>query len=474
MVWVIFALMTAAAVGALLLPLWRGSGHAMPRAAYDLEIYRDQLAEVERDLARGLIAEQEARAARTEIARRALAAGSPASEKPEAETPRRAAPVLALAAAGVAPLIAIVLYLQVGSPGLPGQPLASRIAQVTAEGARRDEELLGQLVARLREQPDDLQGWLLLARSYATLGRPQDAVEAWRQVRRIAPDRPEFAGALGEALVQAADGTVTPEALALFESVMRVDDEDPRGRFYVGMARAQAGDSRTALQMWTDLVAISPPDAPWLPVVRTQIARLASEAKIDPATLAPSTEAAALAERNAAAAPPQAPPAERPAGADAEAIARMAPEERQQMIRSMVDSLAARLETQPDDVEGWRRLGRARRVLGELDKSVEAYAKAATLAPRNIDVLSDYAGALFERVPRGEKLPEDFVAVMRRILDVDPNHGDALWFVGLAEAEAGRRAAAVALWQRLVERLPPGSKEHHEVQAQIDRLKRQP
>lgn len=465
MLWIIFSLMTAVAVGALLLPLWRRVAPSQPRAAYDLEIYRDQLAEIERDLARGLIGEAEAKAARTEIGRRALAAG--AIDEPSSQAaPRRPGWTLAFVSAAIAPLIAILLYVQVGSPALPGQPLAARLKETASEGAKRDAELIAQLEVRLRERPDDLQGWQLLARSYATLGRPEDAVAAWRHVLRIAPDRPEFAGALGEALVQASSGTVTPEALTLFESASMADSNDPRARFYIGLAQAQAGESRAALQTWTDLVAISPADAPWLPTVRAQIMRLANEAKIDAATLAPSAEAKAQAERDAAAAPP--------AGSQADAIARMPAGEREQMIRGMVDSLAARLETQPDDLEGWRRLGRARRVLGELDKSIDAYAKAAALAPDNVEVLSDYASALFDRVPRAERLSADFVAVMRRILDLDPNHGDALWFVGLAEAEAGRRAAAVALWQRLVERLPAGSQERQEVQAQIERLRQAP
>jgi cytochrome c-type biogenesis protein CcmH len=462
MLWVVFTLMTAAAVAALLLPLRRRVSQALPRAAYDLEIYRDQLAEVERDLVRGLIGEAEAKAARIEIARRALAV-SAASEAAVAVAPRRAAPNLAFIAAALAPLIAILLYVQVGSPGLPGQPLATRLADAASDGARRDQELIAQLEARLRETPDDLRGWQLLARSYTTLGRTQDAVRAWREVRRLAPNNPEFAGALGEALVQAADGTVTPEARTLFDAATRQDANDPRARFYIGLAQAQAGESRAAVQTWTDLVAISPADAPWVPTVRAQIARLAGEAKIDPTTVAPSPEAKALAGRNTAAAPS--------AGGDAEAIARLPAPEREQMIRGMVESLAARLEVQPDDLEGWRRLGRARRVLGEIDKSIEAYAKAAALAPQDPEVLSDYAGALFEKVPRGEKLPAEFVAVMRRVLELDPNHGDALWFVGLAEAEAGRRAAALALWQRLAERLPAGSQERREIQAQIDRLK---
>jgi len=462
MIWAVFMAMTLAAAGALLLPFLRRPREEASRAAYDIEIYRDQLAEVERDAKRGLIDEMEARAARAEIGRRALAADSTGSTKAAPVAASPAMPMAVLALAVVAPLGAFVLYLDLGSPHLPGQPLAQRHAD-TQPNTRQDEALVEQLAERLKDRPDDAQGWMLLARSYGTLGRYDSAVAAWRNVLRLAPDSNDARGGLGEALIQAAGGTVTPEAIRLFEAVSRTDEREPRSRFYLGLARAQAGEARQALQAWVDLLAISPPDAPWLEGVRTQIRRVASEAKIDSATLAPSAAATSLAARDAAV----------PAGPQAEAIARLPPTQQQEMIRGMVESLAARLEAETNDIEGWRRLGRARKVLGEKDKSIEAYAKAAALAPQRIEVLSDYAGALFETIAPGEKPPAPFVDVMRKILDVDPNHGDALWFVGAAEAEAGRRAAAVALWQRLLDQLPANTRERQEIQEQIDRLKRE-
>ena len=463
MIWAIFMAMTLAAAGALLIPFLRQRGDNPSRAAYDVEIYRDQLAEIDRDRQRGLIGEAEAKAARTEIGRRALAADTAERSAVKQAAVPQALPLAVLAMAVVVPLGAFVLYLDLGSPHLPGQPFATRHAGATSD-TRQDEAMVQQLAERLRERPDDLQGWTLLARSYGSLGRHSEAIAAWRNVQRLAPNAVDSLGGLAEALVQAAGGTVTPEAVRLFEAAGKADENDARARFYLGLARVQAGESRQGLQIWTDLVAISPRDAPWLEGVRAQIRRVAGEAQIDPATITPSPAATNQAARNAA--------APSVAGSQAEAIARLPAAQQQQMIRGMVDSLAARLEAEPNDLDGWRRLGRARKVLGENDKSAEAYAKAVELAPDRVEVLTEYAAALYENVKPGERLPEPFVGVMRRILQIDPKHGDALWFTGLAEAEAGRRAAAVALWQRLLDQLPHGARETQEIRAQIDRLMR--
>jgi len=592
MIWVVLAFMTAIAAGAVLFPYLRGRAAPAPRAAYDLEIYRDQLAEVERDQARGLIESNEAQAARLEIARRALAADAAAHDDgpatPPPQAPNRRARHLVLIAATAAPLLAVVTYLGLGSPGLPSHEF---VAQPVAEHSGQDARMVAQLEARMKDHPEDVQGWLLLARSYRTMGRTADAVRAWREVIKRAPNPAEYASLYAEALVAAADGMVTPEAQSRFQDALGADPLDPRARYYLGLAKAQAGESRAALQAWIDLIAVSPPDAPWLPVVHEGIDHIAAEAKIDLASIKPSPDVQRLAreaqvstpppsasgESSAAGLPPGAaaiqamPPAQReamihqmvdqlaarlegnpndvdgwlrlgrarhvlgeedksveayakaaalapnrpdvqsayaealasqkaqgrkpstdagapppaaaapPAGVPptgmppgAAAVQAMPAEQRMAMIRSMVDQLAARLEGNPNDVDGWLRLGRARHVLGEEDKSVEAYSKAASLAPDRLDAQNAYAEALAGRLTPGEKPPDAYIKLMRHILDLDPNDGDALWTVGMAEAEAGHHAAAIALWQRLITQLPPGAKERDQVQTQIDELKKQP
>jgi cytochrome c-type biogenesis protein CcmH len=457
--WIVILVLAALAAAALIVPLLRGRSAAGSRAVYDREVYRDQLAELERDRARGLIDAAEAEAARAEIARRMLA-----TEREEAAIPvKNGARPLALVAAVAAPILALALYVEFGSPQIPGEPFASRVA--TDAGAKARAELTQRVAAlaqRLQQNPDDLEGWNLLARSLSALERYGEAVTAWRQIVRLTGGNPDASSALGESLVQAANGTVTPEARETFERVRGAVPFDARAMFYLGLAEAQAGNGSAALQIWTDLAAVSPENAPWLPTLRERMRQTAAESRIDPASVKPSEAA----QRFAAARPAP----RGPSTADAEAMQRMAPEERQQAIRGMVEGLAARLEAQPNDVEGWRRLGRARLVLGERDKAKAAYAKAAELAPDRIEVLSDYAGVLFDEA-KGDELPADFVAVLRRILAIDPDHGDALWFVGLAEAKAGNRDAAAQLWERLLGRLPPDSPEYKEIEQRLADLR---
>jgi cytochrome c-type biogenesis protein CcmH len=459
--WLVIVALTAVAAAALLFPLMRRQGAEASRAAYDREVYRDQLAELERDKTRGIISETEAKSARAEIARRMLA-----TERDDeiGEPPPRGARSFAMVAAVAAPILAVALYVATGSPEIPGMPLAARHAGESEGTAARSEltERIATLAQRLQQNPDDLEGWLLLARSLTALERHAEAATAWRQVMRLSGNDAEHAGELAESLVQSANGVVTPEARTALERVRAAQPFDPRALFYLGLAEAQAGNAAAALQLWTDLIAVSPENAPWLATVRARIRQTAAEARIDPATIKPSAAAAQIAE-----AAPRAPRG--PSAADVEAMQRMSPEERQQAIRGMVEGLAARLEAQPNDPEGWRRLGRAWRTLGERDKAKAASAKAAELMPDRVDVLSDYAVALLDGVT-GEDLPADFVAVMRRILALDPDHGDALWFTGLAEAQAGNKGAAAALWEKLLARLPGDSREHAEVKQRLDQL----
>ena len=139
------------------------------------------------------------------------------------------------------------------------------------------------------------------------------------------------------------------------------------------------------------------------------------------------------------------------------------------MIRGMVEGLAARLEENPDDAEGWRRLARSYAVLGEPEKALDTLRRAAELAPANLATLHAYAQALTGDVAAGPP-PPAAVAVYERILALDADDGAALWFVGLAAAELGDAATARSRWERLLPLLAPGSDEHRAVQTALDAL----
>lgn len=391
--WITIAVLTAVVLGLLLAPLVRrGRAPAPTRAAYDITVYRDQLAEVDRDLERGLFGDEQAKAARIEIQRRMLAAG-PEDGPGGTEEPARPRPggrVAMIAAIAVAvPAGAVGLYLYLGSPGAPGQPFAERgTATADADAGAGDRDglraVVGRLAERLLRNPDDLKGWLLVGRSYMTLEHYDDAANAFRRAMALGDNRADIAADYAEALALADGAPITPEVRQIFEGVFAADPRNTKTRYYLGMAKAQQGDVRGALQDWVDLRLLSPPDAPWGPMLQEQIETAARALGIDPSAVEPSPGAAALA---AARAPsretaPGAPPATAPAGpsrADREAAARMSDEERAAMIRSMVQRLADRLAENPGDREGWLRLAQAYEVLGETEKAGEARARAEAL-----------------------------------------------------------------------------------------------
>ena len=377
-VWIAAAVVTAAVLALLVLPLVRRGAPPPDRLDYDRAIWRDQLAEIERDVARGVLAGDQAEAARLEIKRRILATSSAPAET--GSVARVGSPLLALALIALVPALAVGLYATLGRPGVEDQPLAARMTAPppgpTAAGEAPQmslEQAAERLRARLDERPAELDGWVLLGRSYMTLNRPAAAAAAFARALDLAGDRPDLAASYGEALVAARGGRMDADARAAFAKALAGDARDPRARYYLGLARAQDGDVAGALQDWVDLVAIAPAEAPWLPMVREQIASAAAEAGIDPAALTPS---AAVADLMPAA------PIPGLSREDVEGARQMSPAEREAMVRSMVEGLAARLEEQPDDIEGWRRLARAWTVLGEPAKAAEAEARIKTLQAR--------------------------------------------------------------------------------------------
>jgi len=340
--WFVFALMTAAAVFAVLWPL----GRRRPASGgSELAVYRDQLAEVERDRDSGRIGAAEAEAARIEVSRRLLAAAETERSPSEAFSPpwpRRMVAVVALVAL---PLGAVAVYLAFGSPSLPGQPLAARLNKPPEQ--RSIGTLVAQVEAHLDKNPNDGRGWEILAPVYLRLGRFNDAVKARANALRLNGETAEGQSGLGEAMVAAAQGIVTADAARAFARAVELDPKAPKPRFYLGLAAEQDGRPQEAAKRWRALIAEAPADAPWLGFVREALTR------VDPS-----------------ASPPPAQPG--PSAADVAAAAEMAPEQRQAMIRGMVARLAERLKTDGSDLDGWLRLMRAYMVLGERDKALAA------------------------------------------------------------------------------------------------------
>ena len=343
--WIIFALMTAAAVFAVVYPLGRKPAGA---TGSDRLVYADQLQEIERDRAAGLIGEAEAESARIEISRRLLAAAEAETSAPQRSSVglsarrRRAAG----AAIVIVPLVALGLYLKLGSPSVPGQSAFARSSE--PEEGRSIASLVSQVENHLARNPNDGAGWEVIAPVYLRLGRFADAVVAHKKAIALNGDSPTRESDLGEALVTAANGVVTDEAKLAFQRAAASDPHNVKARYFLGLADEQDGDRNAAAQKWRALLGDAPADAPWRDFVSAALGRVTGE-PVGPAG---------------------------PSAADVAAAENMPEGERAEMIRGMVQRLSDRLHTNSNDVDGWMRLVRAYAVLGDRDKAKGAAADA--------------------------------------------------------------------------------------------------
>jgi cytochrome c-type biogenesis protein CcmH len=368
--WIPLALMTAAAVFMVLWPL--GRARLATASGGDLAVYRDQMRELERDRSAGLIGSAEADAARVEISRRLLAAADAQGQAPAASFAPWRRRFIAAAALIALPFGAVALYLALGFPGLPDQPLAAR---AVGPENRSIAALVAQVEDRLERNPQDGRGWEVLAPVYMRLGRFDDAVKARRNAVRLLGASPTREADLGEALVAAANGVVTAEAKTAFDRALALDARDPRAKFFAGLAAQQDGKDAEAAAIWRDLLAHAPADAPWANMVRQSLARL-ENAKPQPAAPGPSA-------------------------ADVAAAADMSPQARLQMVRSMVERLAERLARDGSDLDGWARLVRAYLVLGEHERARGAAADARRALAGDPDKLRRLDAALADLAPGG-------------------------------------------------------------------------
>ncbi len=396
--WIILTLMAAVSAAVLTIPLVRRHEARADARSATIAVLRDQLLDVDVQLAAGTIPASDAEGLRVEIKRRMLAAG----HIPEDAVRPLGSRALSGVAIGLAALVALAaggLYATMGRPGLVGAtatgstPVAGTAAPAAPDSQASAEvaQLITGLEKKVAASPDDAEGWRMLGWSYFQTQRFPDAVTAYGKAVALKPDGPGYQSAYGEALVQVADGNVTPAAAAAFTAARAQDGADARARYFLGLKKSQEGDFRGAIDDWLSLLGESAGDAPWVPQLRGVIDEAARAGKIDvsarlaaikqpasggasvPAPPMPGLAAAAAASAGAPAGVMPGPSADQVAGAAA-----MTPQARQAMIAGMVDGLAKKLAANPRDEAGWLRLMRARSVLG--DAAAAAQARDAALA----------------------------------------------------------------------------------------------
>jgi cytochrome c-type biogenesis protein CcmH len=374
LIWVILACLTAIVLLVLLRPLAGPAANEGAPEALDAAVYRDQLGEIDSDRARGLIGEEEAEAARVEIARRLLAADSKAHAVEGAKSgggPARAAMI------GVAlafPLLALGLYLAYGSPRLPDQPLAVRLQDPASD--QNIEALVARVEARLREHPEEGEGWDVIAPVYMGWRRYPDAAEAYAQAVRLLGESAKRLSGQGQALVLANNGVVTEDARHALERAVELDASLIEPRILLAIAKEQDGQFQAAIEDWRALLGKASSDAPWREMVEKRIA--ADEARLAGKPVAETETPAPVAGAQGQGGP---------SASDIAAAQTMNPAERQAMIERMVQGLATKLDQDGSDLPGWLKLVRAYSVLDRKDDAQKALARAKSQFSGNTQAL---------------------------------------------------------------------------------------
>jgi cytochrome c-type biogenesis protein CcmH len=373
LLWLILACLTAFVLYVLLRPLLGARGRDDAREAFDAAVYRDQLGEIDADRARGLIGESEAEAARIEIARRLLQAdGKEHAAAPE-QTRARPARAATIVVATLVPLLALGLYLLYGSPRLPDQPLEARLEDPA--NSQNLGALIARVEARLRQHPEEGEGWDVIAPVYLGAQRYQDAADAYGEaIRLLGPTAKRLSGQ-GQALVLANNGVVSDEAKSVLMRAIGLDPTLIEPRILLAIAKEQDGDFKGAIADWRGLLDKAPADAPWRQMVEQRIAgdeaHLAGKPVVDQPVAG------------------EAPPARGggPSAADVAAAQNMNPADRQAMIEQMVQRLAARLDQDGSDLGGWLKLVKAYSVLDRKDDALKALARAKSQFTGNAQAL---------------------------------------------------------------------------------------
>jgi len=396
--WLVLTIMTSVAAVLVSAPFIRRFGRPYAASTGNVEVYRDQLKELEDEVRHGLIDDTQAETARVEIKRRALTAErTEGPVKPKLSSDERI--FAAIGVAGVVVFGSVGLYAVTGSPDLPAMrgsgaaqrapaPFAQDLSipeSFTASAAPASEslrplqpqaglppvdEMIRRLATRLLQNPKDAEGWRTLGWSYFSIGRFSEASEAYGKAIELSPNAAEIRSARIEALVRSADGVVTPDAKSAIEDTLKLDPKDARARFFEGLAKEQGGDRTSALAEWIELQKDVNSDEPWVSDLKKRISALEGGIGTSPTGVPrPATAGSELLERLRASGGPQnARPREKePTAEDVRAAEAMLPADRSAMIRAMVDGLASRLEQSPRDADGWIKLIRSRVVLGETE-----------------------------------------------------------------------------------------------------------
>lgn len=290
--WTIGAGLAALVVFLVLRPLLAGRDGAdrVSRRAANLAVYRDQLKELDAELAAGKVAAADHQRATEELQARMLE-DLDAATAAEQAAPRRAGRAAALAAGIAVPVVALAVYLLVGSPVAGLDPSVAPTGGSHELGEAQIEAMVARLAARLRENPDDAEGWKMLGRSHLVLGRFADAVEAYAKAAQLAPRDAQLLADFADALAMVRGQNLQGEPEKLVLRALEVDPNNLKALALAGTAAFRRNDFKLAAEYWERMLPHVPPESADARSIKDNVAEARSRAGAAPA--APSVVAKA-------------------------------------------------------------------------------------------------------------------------------------------------------------------------------------
>ena len=374
--WITSGFVLLATLIAIILSIIRARANSSDE--YNATIYHDQLNEIERDIDRGVLSPIDGEALKTEIKKRlekntkiVLAKAKDQSKQAGARAPI----TVAIAIVGIIPFSSYGLYSYLGSPGKPDLPFTNRQFNPSVEAASaKMDSLVKKLRERLDQNPNQLKEWILLGQSLVNLKRFNAASNAFKQALKIAPNRAEIAASAAETGFMAMDGKFNQEVRYFFKMSQKLNPREHKALYYLGLDSFMTKKYALAIQYWVDLISISPAGAPWMDNVRGRLIDAAEAGNLKISNFIPRLKSASKSSKKLQQSGEPAPTQE-----DINNANEMSKKEREKFIRSMVERLASRLKSAPNDLNGWRRLAHSYRVLGEQKKAAEAEQRAIEL-----------------------------------------------------------------------------------------------
>ena len=478
--WTVCAVLLVIAVVILSRPLFRKYSEAElaqkqelanRRKKLNIELYEQKKAQIEQDFANGLLDEEARIEARNEVEHSLLHDASVAHDTELVQIDNGMARKLALSFLFFVPLFSIVTYAFIKPDNL--EAIVMNQVPASMPGGQKKVPDIGAMVAslenKLKENPDNIQGWTMLGRSYVVMKRYPEAVNAYQKALDLSIKKDKIEGRsdlkidLVEVLLQVGGEPNYKQARTLLAELLDSDPDNADALWFMGFLDYQQGNKEQTIQRWKRLLGMLPAEGDQARIVRSYMSQVVKELPENSQLKVEAEQLLAQAapqpqEQNQAQAPKGSAPGQQMTGSKNE----------QAFIASMVARVEARVKADPQDLKGWTTLGKSYGVLGRYQDSADAYGKAVAIDSRDVNLMINYANAVIKADnPQLYSQARDF---FKQMLDNNPDNVDALFLSGLMARAAGDKMAAKQYWQKLLPLLPVDSPAAQNVEKYLQEL----